>query len=95
MVSLGPVQITFLIKTPFSVISSWHVPSGMVGFTYTNGSWCMVTICSRWDRELFSHRSLIGSIPRRTLRAAQREKGEKILGEIPTDPQIHTPRYSG
>ena len=44
MVSLGPVQITFLINTPFNVISSLHVPSRLVGFTYTKGSWWMVTI---------------------------------------------------
>lgn len=53
MVSLGPVQITFFIKTPFNVISSLHVPSACVGFTYTNGSWWMVTIYNRRDRKLF------------------------------------------
>ncbi len=47
MVSFGPVQITFLIKTPLSVYSSLQVPSSVVGFTYTKGSWWMVTICNR------------------------------------------------
>lgn len=65
MVSLGPVQITFLINTPFNVISSLHVPSGRVGFTYTNGSWCIVTIYNRWDRKLFiAVRAGSGLIPR-------------------------------
>lgn len=47
MVSFGPVQITFLIKTPLGVYSSLQVPSSVVGFTYTKGSWWMVTICKR------------------------------------------------
>lgn len=38
MVSFGPVQITFLIKTPLGVYSSLQVPSSVVGFTYTKGS---------------------------------------------------------
>lgn len=38
MVSFGPVQITFFIKTPFGVYSSLQVPSNVVGFTYTKGS---------------------------------------------------------
>lgn len=38
MVSFGPVQITFFIRTPFGVYSSLQVPSNVVGFTYTKGS---------------------------------------------------------
>lgn len=46
-VSLGPVQITFLIGSPLTVDSSLHVPSLIVGLTYTKGSWWMVTIWGR------------------------------------------------
>ncbi len=37
-----------LIKTPLGVYSSLQVPSSVVCFTYTKGSWWMVTICNRW-----------------------------------------------
>lgn len=43
-VSLGPVQITFLTGSPLTVNSSLHVPSLIVGLTYTKGSWWIVTI---------------------------------------------------
>lgn len=45
-VSLGPVQITFLTGSPLTVNSSLHVPSLIVGLTYTKGSWWIVTICT-------------------------------------------------
>lgn len=45
MVSLGPVQKTFFTGSPLMVNSSLHVPSACVGFTYTKGSWWIVTIC--------------------------------------------------
>lgn len=43
-VSLGPVQMTFLTGSPLTVNSSLHVPSLIVGLTYTKGSWWIVTI---------------------------------------------------
>lgn len=39
------------------VNSSLHVPSACVGFTYTKGSWWMVTICK------VKHKHLLVSIP--------------------------------
>lgn len=41
--------MTFLTGSPFTVDSSLHVPSLSVGFTYTKGSWWIVTIFSLVD----------------------------------------------
>lgn len=57
MVSLGPVQKTFFTGSPLMVNSSLHVPSACVGFTYTKGSWWIVTICE------VKHKHLPVSVP--------------------------------
>ena len=57
MVSLGPVQKTFFTGSPLMVNSSLHVPSACVGFTYTKGSWWIVTICEE------KHKHPLVSIP--------------------------------
>lgn len=61
MVSLGPVQNTFFTGSPLMVNSSLQVPSAWVGFTYTKGSWWMVTICK------VKHRHLLASAPSRAV----------------------------
>ena len=48
MVPLGPLHMTLFMVTPLTAFSSLQVPSGLVAWTYTNGSWWMVTI---WETE--------------------------------------------